>query len=251
MPTDLSIRTDFLGRLGEKLQLARLFDQLPDIYFFAKNVSGQFVLCNSATLQALGLSREAEMIGKTDNDIVPAEVADQYREADRHVMDTGRPVRNLIEPVPDANGVLRWYVTSKIPLFGEQGSVVGVAVAMRDSISAGEVLAPYQEMNPVMEYVFHRHHEPISVEHLAEVAGLSVRQFERRFKKLFGLTPLRYIHEYRLRAACIKLRRTRDNISAIAHQTGFYDHAHFVRHFKQSLNMTPTEYREQHQTKDE
>ena len=49
----------------------------------------------------------------------------------------------------------------------------------------------------------------------------------------------------------MELRQTHENISTIAHRVGFYDHAHFVRQFRIQMNMTPTEYRERHQTKDE
>ena len=251
MTSDLPAQREFFKQLGGRPQIAQLFEELPDIYFFAKNVRGEFVLCNSATLAALGLEREADMIGKTDYEIVPAEIADQYRAADRTVLETGRAVRNLIEPVPDAKGVVTWYATSKIPLFGKDDKVVGVAVAMRDFERVGTVLGPYREMAGVMDHIFHHSHEQIAVGDLAEIAGLSIRQFERRFKKLFGSTPLRYVNQYRLRAACMELRQTHENISTIAHRVGFYDHAHFVRQFRIQMKMTPTEYRERHQTKDE
>ena len=65
--------------------LAGLLEALPDIYFFAKDLRGEFVATNAATLDALGLRRESEMLGKTDYDVVPAEIADEYREQDSRI----------------------------------------------------------------------------------------------------------------------------------------------------------------------
>lgn len=247
MSRNLSVQRAFFEQLGAAPQLAGLFEELPDIYFFAKNLRGEFVMCNSATLEALGLKHESDMLGKTDYDLIPAEIADQYREADRVVIETASSVRNVVEPVPDAQGVFAWYVTSKIPLLDAHGKVIGVAVAMRDVERVGAVLGPYREMTGVIDYIFRHSQESFSVDELAEIAGLSVRQFERRFKKLFRMPPLRYVNQHRVRAACVRLRRSNDNVSTIAHEVGFYDHAHFVRQFKQTMNMTPTEYRKQYQ----
>lgn len=238
------IQSDFLQQLGGSLQLCQLFEELSDIYFFAKNTAGEFVLCNSAVLDALGLTSEWDMIGKTDYDLVPREMAEVYHEADRQVIQTGLPVRNIVEPVPASGGALNWYITSKTPVVANDGKVIGVAIAMRDFDRVGAVLAPYREFTPVIEFIFQNYHQQILVDHLAAIAGLSVRQFERRFKKLFGLTPINYINRYRVRTACIALRKTSDSISTIALGSGFYDHSHFVKHFRQIMGMTPSHYRE-------
>lgn len=241
-----SLQKQFFHLLGGWPQLAQLFEELPDVYFSVKNLTGRFVLCSSATLGALGLSREEELLGKTDFDIVPHEIAEHYQEADRTVFKTAKPVRNLVEPVPDAKGALNWFVTSKVPLFGVDGAVVGVAIAMRDHRQAGNILGPYQAMAGVIDYVYHHYSKAITLEELAEIADLSVRQFERRFKKLFHVSPLNYINHQRVRAAGIALRTTEDAVSLIALKNGFYDHSHFVRQFQKQLGMTPTEYRKRH-----
>jgi AraC-like DNA-binding protein len=244
------IQSDFLQQLGGSLQLCELFEQLPDIYFFVKNTAGEFVLCNSAILDALGLASKWDMIGKTDYDLVPREIADAYNEADRQVIQTGIPVRNIVEPVPASGGVLNWYITSKTPVVSDDGKLIGVAIAMRDFERVGSVLAPYRELTQVIEFIFQNHHQQILVEDLAAIAGLSIRQFERRFKKLFGLTPINYINRYRVRTACIALRKTSDSISTIAIESGFYDHSHFVKHFRLIMGMTPSHYRKSQQQAD-
>lgn len=240
-----SLQNQFFKTLGGRPQLERLFEELPDVYFFAKDLAGRFVLCNAATLGALGLRHADEFLGRTDFDIVPREIAEQYREADRMVFTSAKPVRNLVEPVPDAKGTLNWFVTSKIPLFDVKGAVAGVAIAMRDYRHAGNILGPYQAMAAVIDHIYRYYPEIISLDRLAEIAHLSVRQFERRFKKLFHVSPLNYVNRHRIRAACIALRTTEDPVSAIALKSGFYDHSHFVRQFQKQIGMAPTEYRKQ------
>ncbi|MCM8538297.1 MAG: AraC family transcriptional regulator [Lentisphaeraceae bacterium] len=227
-------------------QLSWIFEGIPDIYFFAKDLEGRFTLCNSASLKAFGLSRKEELIGKNDYDIASEEIASQYREADRQVILSQKPIRNHIEPVPSKSGIIKWYSTSKVPLYDKTKKVVGVAVIMRDLSGFGALLEPYQEMTEVVNYIFQNYHRQITVETLAELANISLRQLERRFKKLFSYTPLRYINEHRIHVACQKLRKTNVNIADIAKAVGFYDHAHFIRNFKVSKDMTPNQYRDKY-----
>ena len=238
--------SDFLENIAPN-QISLLFEELPDIYFFAKDLQGCFTMANKTTVKAFGFKTEKDMLGKTDFDIASVEIASKYKEADQLVISHGKPVRNIIEPVPDPAGILRWYSTSKVPIFNKSGSVIGVAVIMKDISSAGSKLGPFQDMAEVIDYIFKNYQAQITIDELAEIAKLSVRQLERRFRKLFGLTPIRYINEHRIRMACINLRESNKNIADIAGQCGFYDHAHFVHKFRASMKIAPSEYRVRYQ----
>ncbi|MCM8540015.1 MAG: AraC family transcriptional regulator [Lentisphaeraceae bacterium] len=120
---------------------------------------------------------------------------------------------------------------------------MGIAVIMRDISAIGTTLGPFQEMAEVIDYIFKSYRKQIIIDDLAKIANLSTRQLERRFKKLFGLSPIRYINEHRIRMACTMLRQTQKNIAAIAKEVGFYDHAHFVHKFRTSMKIAPSEYR--------
>ena len=224
--------------------LAGLLEALPDIYFFAKDLRGEFVATNSAMLHALGLSHESEMLGKTDYEVVPAEIADEYREQDSRIHLTGEPLRNDVQLVPDRVGTLTWYLVTKVPLFSGKGDVIGVAGLMRDVHSAGTVLGPYKEITPVLHHIMQNYRGQVVVEDLAEIASMSMRQLERRFKTLFHVTPVVYINRYRVQRACLALRNSEESVTDIALEVGFYDSSHFVRQFRRFMGMTPTEYRE-------
>lgn len=237
------LQADFFARLGGPLQLATLFEDMPDVCFFVKNTDGYFVSCNQATLMALGLRDASQMLGKTDYDLAPAHVAEIYRQGDRQVVASALPLRGRVEAVPDAAGRLAWYVTSKAPVCAQDGAVVGIAVTLRSSATAGLALRPFEELSAALEHIFGNYGSPIPVEELAACVHLSVRQFERRFKRLFSVSPAAFVNQHRVRIAASLLRESDATIAEIAHRVGFYDHSHFIRLFRRTLGVTPSQYR--------
>ncbi len=235
----------FLAHLESPGPLLELLDHLPAIYFFAKDREGQFMHINRALLDVLGVARESEVIGKTDYDFFLPEVADRYRQQDRQVMASGRPLTDHVCGVPDGAGILRWYVETKIPLFDQQNRPIGVAGIMHDLEKAGASLAPYQRLSLAITHISNHFSEKITLESLASLVHLSVSQFNRTFKQLFRISPGQYINRVRINAACSLLRSTSESVECIASRTGFCDASHFVRRFKRVMNCTPKAYREQ------
>ncbi|MEA2068334.1 MAG: AraC family transcriptional regulator, partial [Verrucomicrobiota bacterium] len=89
------------------------------------------------------------------------------------------------------------------------------------------------------------HANPIKIKELAAIAHLSSSQFERRFRKVFQITPTKHILNVRIRSACNLLSSTNDTIASVAQETGFYDHSHFIRSFKKEIGLSPSAYRKQ------
>jgi len=74
-------------------------------------------------------------------------------------------------------------------------------------------------------------------------AGLSVRQFERRFCEQVGLTPKRYAEIVRFQAAfCAKLAEPKRAWTDIAHEIGYYDQMHMVHDFQRFSGESPSNY---------
>lgn len=82
----------------------------------------------------------------------------------------------------------------------------------------------------------------ISLDALAEVAGLSKYHFLRQFSQVVGMTPGAYLRTLRLCHAARKLRTTDLPILDIALSVGFADHPSFSRAFARHMGMTPSEY---------
>ncbi len=85
--------------------------------------------------------------------------------------------------------------------------------------------------------------EPCRVPELAELAHLSVRQFTARFKRAFGVTPLKYLTRLRVAAAQDLLRRSDQGVAAIAREVGYENLSHFYRTFVHHTGMSPGRFR--------
>jgi AraC-like DNA-binding protein len=70
---------------------------------------------------------------------------------------------------------------------------------------------------------------------LAAMAGLSVSQFERRFRGAFGTFPRQYLVRIRVDAAAKLLIETERTVSEIALECGFHDHPHFSHSFRKII----------------
>jgi AraC-like DNA-binding protein len=237
-------RKRFFSQVHSPPPLLTLIDHLPATYFFAKDVGGHFVHVNKAMLSVLGAADLRDVVGKTDYDFFSHDVASRYQEQDRQVMTSGLSLVDHVCVVPDVEGILRWYVETKIPLYDQNEQALGVAGVMYDVQKAGATLAPYQRLSQAVGHISDHYAEKISVGALARLVDLSVSQFNRTFKQLFRITPSQYIVRVRINAACSLLRSTSQSIEAIAGETGFCDASHFVRQFRKVMGVTPKAYRE-------
>ncbi|MBN2580473.1 MAG: AraC family transcriptional regulator [Pirellulales bacterium] len=246
-----SFRRRFFERLANPWDLGLLFDYLPDTYFYAKNAQGRFVMANRALARLLAASNPEAMIGKTDYDFSPRDLADQYVAEDRRVMETLKPVTFQAWLIPNHRGTLKWFLSSKIPLFGRNGKVIGIAGAMRDVEKAGDVLASYRRLEPVLTHLFTRYEAKIDFHRLARLVPLSLSQLDRRFKRLFQLSPQQFLQRVRVHAACRMLSSTDQRISQIALQIGYYDQSYFTKQFQRRTGMTPLAYRRKYRKKED
>jgi transcriptional regulator GlxA family with amidase domain len=78
---------------------------------------------------------------------------------------------------------------------------------------------------------------------LAGIAGVSIHHFARGFKQSAGITPHHYLTQKRVERAQHLLAHTDLSLSEIAYAVGFSDQSHLARHFRQTLNVTPGQFR--------
>lgn len=86
--------------------------------------------------------------------------------------------------------------------------------------------------------------DDLSVEHLADRACLSPRQFARRFTEETGSTPGAYVEGLRLSSAAERLTTTRMSVGAIGHSVGFRSTDAFTRAFARHFGLRPSAYRD-------
>ncbi|MDH7487702.1 MAG: PAS domain-containing protein [Anaerolineae bacterium] len=117
---------------AERNLLRTLIDNLPDA-IYVKDTAGRFLAANTAVTRLMGAAKPDELLGKTDFDFYPQNLAAQFLADEQTVIRTGRPLINREEPLMDmATGGQGWLSTTKVPLRDGQGQVVGLVGIGRD-----------------------------------------------------------------------------------------------------------------------
>ncbi len=117
--------TRLLDNVQQSEQLMRtLIDAIPD-YIYAKDLEGRHMLGNAALARLYGLST-SELVGKTDFDLYPRELAEQYLASELPILQKGNRLLAHEEPNVDAAGNLKWNSTTKVPLRNQAGEIIGL-----------------------------------------------------------------------------------------------------------------------------
>ncbi len=110
--------------IGKMLQI--VIDNIPQFVFW-KDVNLVYLGCNRNFAKVAGLESHEDIVGKTDFELPwRREEAEQFREVDRRVMESGVPERQILETQLQADGKDALLETNKIPLRDETGQVVGL-----------------------------------------------------------------------------------------------------------------------------
>lgn len=227
-----------------------LFEALPDVLFWIKDRQSRFVFVNRAFSDLIRRKPE-DFIGRTDTDIFPAEIARTFLQDDENVFKTGKPILNKMELVTRKAGGIEWRMTSKVPLFSNDGEMVGTSGISRrlDQREGHPLPTPYRALSKLVNFVHDNVDQILRVEELARQAGMSISTLERRFRSHLGTSPKRFILHAKIAAACERLLHTPMRVGEIAESLGYHEHASFTRAFTSVMHMSPTAYRKYYQLK--
>jgi sigma-B regulation protein RsbU (phosphoserine phosphatase) len=100
-----------------------LVETLPQ-NIFRKNQSGKFTFANQQFCKTLGRTLQ-EIVGKTDFDFFPQELAEKYQKDDRKVLDTGKPYDTVEEHRPPGGDKMYVQVV-KTPIYDAEGKALGL-----------------------------------------------------------------------------------------------------------------------------
>ena len=126
-------------RLAEERNLIRtLIDTLPDL-IYAKDRDSRFILANTATAQRMGADSPLDLIGKSDFDFYPAELAQQYYASEQPIIREGQSFIGLEDYVVDAAGQPRWHLSTKVPLRDQAGNISGLVGTTSDITRRKEI----------------------------------------------------------------------------------------------------------------
>ena len=151
-------------------------------------------------------------------------------------------VLELIKDTRQDNPVHRLYIESLTQLF--------TVHVLRNYCTEPIKLNQYKDglanstLQLVTDYVNAHLHEEISLQCLAQLAGLSTYYFVRLFKQSVGLAPHQYVIRRRLEKARQLLKTSHLSILQIAIDVGFSSSSHFSHTFKKAFGVSPSQYRQ-------
>ncbi len=129
---------DTLKRVtDERDQLLALINQVPD-QLFIKDLDSRFLAANQAVVAdksflATGAPVTVEtLIGKTDFDLFAAPLAEEFREIERKIMQSGQPMLCMMELNAYADGRPKWVSMTKAPLRDRNGVITGLVGVAHD-----------------------------------------------------------------------------------------------------------------------
>jgi len=116
---------------NERLSLQALIDRLPD-NLWVKDVNSRFVISNQVTAARMGFAGPADLMGKTDLELLAPEIAQKFFADEQKIVQSGRPMIDMEECVFGASGGKTWILTTKVPLRNDRNEIIGVAGISRD-----------------------------------------------------------------------------------------------------------------------
>jgi PAS domain S-box-containing protein len=111
-----------IARAHSEQRLQAILDNSSTVIFL-KDLQGRYLLVNRRYEELFHVS-QADVVGRTDYDLFPVEVADQFQANDRAALAAGLPI-TFEEFAPHDDGI-HSYISIKFPLHAPDGAVTGV-----------------------------------------------------------------------------------------------------------------------------
>lgn len=122
-------------------------------------------------------------------------------------------------------------------LYGLLAFLVRAAGRKNASADKRHILAP------AIDHMTENYADPtISNDALAALCGISTVYFRKIFETVFGISPIRYLHELRIGKAKAMLSGDYDSIAQVAESVGYSSVYHFSKMFKTYTGMSPTQF---------
>jgi AraC family transcriptional regulator len=102
---------------------------------------------------------------------------------------------------------------------------------------------PIWQLHKLEEYIGAHLREEISIDALAELAGLSAFHFSRVFKETTGMSPLQFVTRQRITRAQRYVRETTSSLLEISLDVGYTSPSHFAKVFRRVTGVTPIQFR--------
>jgi PAS domain S-box-containing protein len=160
---DITDRKQAEKALVKEQYLVQTFmDYTPDCIYF-KDRQSRFIRINKSMLSWLGVENADAVIGKTDFDLFSAKHARKAFEMEQQIMQTGVPIWNKEQKEVWKNRKIKWVSLTKMPLFSEEGEIIGTFGISRDITESKEVQIELVNSRNYLNHIFEAIPIPIFV----------------------------------------------------------------------------------------
>ncbi len=163
--------------------LTTLVDSLPG-YAFLKDADSVYVTANQTFAKAVGTTPD-EIVGKTDYDLFPRDLAEKYRADDRRLVETAQPLHVGEEDMIEGDRRIT-VATRKVPLTDETGNVVGLIGLGFDVTERKQAEEAIRASEANYRAIFDAANDAIFVHDITNGAILDVN---RKMTEMYGYTP--------------------------------------------------------------
>ena len=168
---------------SERNFLRTLIDNLPDAIYY-KDTSARKLISNKFDYSLLRAATEAEVLGKTDKELFPEDIAVIGYEHDMEILRTGNPLINYEQDIRIENGGSLWLLTTKLPLRNDKNEIIGLLGIGRDITERKKAEEALRKSEADLQAIFENTSDGFV---LTDLDG-NIKSFNNKSKNIFFLS---------------------------------------------------------------
>ncbi len=155
--------------------------------------------------------------------------------------DESRIISNIFETLKSGENGYE-FVTQGL-IFVLIGTVIGNRSYTYSAPETEKSLKKAEKIKGAVALIKEQYMSDLTLNDLADTAGMSPKYFCRFFSEMTGKTPIEYLNSYRIERACELLLTDGRTVTDVCMHCGFNDLSYFVKTFKKYKGITPKQYK--------
>ncbi len=120
-----------------------------------------------------------------------------------------------------------------------------ILLSSRPAIPEKQINPSLHYVDMVTQYITEKYSDTVRIQEIADYCGLDRSYLSKLFKNATGLTPQKYLVQFRINRAKELLKNPSMPIQHVGYSVGYHDPLSFSKIFKQEVGIWPSEYRKE------